>query len=108
MSVTPMRIFKADFFKALSSPVRIAILDLLRAGEKNVNELTASFEIEQAGISQHLSVLRSKNLVKTRKVGSNVYYSIVDPSVFTLLDEAARIYHQNVMDLKQMNEHILG
>ncbi|MGE3725809.1 MAG: ArsR/SmtB family transcription factor [Candidatus Sericytochromatia bacterium] len=108
MSVTPMRIFKADFFKALSSPVRIAILDLLRNGEKSVNELTASFEIEQVGISQHLSVLRTKNLVKTRKVGNNVYYSILDPSVFMLLDEAARIYQHNLIDLHQMNAPILG
>ncbi|MBT9546914.1 MAG: winged helix-turn-helix transcriptional regulator [Candidatus Sericytochromatia bacterium] len=108
MSLTQMRIFKAEFFKALSSPVRIAILDLLREGEKSVNELTASFEIEQAGISQHLAILRAKNLVKNRKVGNNVYYSIADSSIFTLLDDAARIYQNNLIDIQQLKESVLG
>jgi ArsR family transcriptional regulator len=107
MSLTKMRIFKAEFFKALSSPVRIAIIDLLRDGEKSVNELTALFDLEQAAISQHLAILRTKNLVKNRKVGNNVFYSILDPSVFMLLDEAARIYQDDLIDLQQLNEIIL-
>jgi len=95
-----MRIFKAEFFKALANPIRIAILDLLRTGEKNVNELTASIQIEQAGVSQYLSILRAKHLVKNRKEGNSVYYSIADPAVFVLLDDAARIFKNNLIDLQ--------
>lgn len=96
---TPLRLFKAEFFKALANPVRIAILDLLREGEKSVNDLTAAIAIEQAGVSQHLSVLRSKHIVKNRKAGNNVYYSVVDPAIFVLLDDAARIFKNNLIDL---------
>ena len=67
MTQTPVRIFKAEFFKALANPLRIAILDALRHGERGVNELAASLNIEQAAVSQHLALLRSKRFVKNRK-----------------------------------------
>ena len=104
MSINQMRIFKAEFFKALSSPVRITILDLLRDGEKTVNDLTACFKIEQAAISQHLAVLRTKRLVKNRKEKNNVYYSITDPAIFELLDDAARIFKNNLVDMQGFAE----
>lgn len=97
MASSPLRIFKADFFKALANPVRIAILDHLRSGEKSVSEMAAPLEIEQAGVSQHLAVLRAKRLVKTRKEGNSVYYSIADPAIYDLLDDAARIYRNQLL-----------
>jgi len=102
MSMSPMRRFKAKFFKALANPTRIAILDLLRTGEKSVKELTASCEIEQAGISQHLAVLRNEHLVHNRKEGNTVYYSISDPAIFVLLDDAARIFKNNLLELQDL------
>ena len=103
MSTSSLRVFKADFFKALANPVRIAILDRLRDGEKSVKNLAAPFDIEQAAVSQHLAVLRAKRIVKTRKDGNSVYYSITDPAIFDLLDDAARIFKNQLID---MQEHI--
>lgn len=101
MSSTQLRAFKAEFFKALANPVRIAILDRLRDGEKSVNDLAAPFDIEQAAVSQHLAVLRARRLVKTRKEGNSVYYSITDTAIFDLLDDAARIFKNQLVDMQE-------
>ncbi|PIQ29287.1 transcriptional regulator [bacterium (Candidatus Blackallbacteria) CG17_big_fil_post_rev_8_21_14_2_50_48_46] len=95
-----MRIFKAEFFKALANPVRKRSRIEMRTGEKSVNDLAASIQIEQAGVSQHLAILRAKHLVKNRKKGNSVYYSIADPAIFVLLDDAARIFKNNLIDLQ--------
>ncbi len=94
-----LRQFKAEFFRAIANPTRIAILDALRAGELGVNEIAATVGAEQAAISQHLAVLRGKDLVTTRKEGTYVYYAIRDPAIFQLLDDAARIFHNHLMTL---------
>jgi ArsR family transcriptional regulator len=98
----PLRQFKAEFFKALAHPARIKILELLRAGEKGVNELQAHLEMEPSGVSQQLAVLRSKNLVETRKEGTNVYYRVRDPEIFTLLDVARKIFTNHLVDMHAM------
>lgn len=95
-----IRLFKADFFKTLSNPIRIAIIDSLRNGELGVNDLAAVVEADQAYISQQLSILKAKNLVKFRKEGNFVYYSITDQDIFILLDEALRIAKKQLMTLQ--------
>ncbi|MDH5680134.1 MAG: metalloregulator ArsR/SmtB family transcription factor [Spirochaetota bacterium] len=65
-----------SFFKALCDETRLEIFMLLREGEKNVGELVDSFRISQPTISHHLSILRHANLVKVRKEGKMVYYSL--------------------------------
>lgn len=97
-----VRLFKSEFFKALSNPLRIAIIDTLRKGERGVNEIAAILNVEQAAISTQLQTLRSKRIVKFRKEGSYAYYSIVDSAIFTLLDDAAAIFQNHLIDLKDM------
>jgi DNA-binding transcriptional ArsR family regulator len=77
---TPLRAFKAEIFQALAHPTRIAIVEALRDGELGAGALGASLQIEQANLSQHLAVLRSKQVVVSRKAGNQVYYSLRDPS----------------------------
>src|SRR4051812_20554262 len=77
-----LRRFKANFFKALAHPLRIAVVDSLRGGEMSVNELSALLKVEQSALSQQLAVLRTRNVVTGRKEGLNVYYSVPDPMVF--------------------------
>lgn len=94
--------FKAEFFKALAHPVRIAILDALRHGELGVNELCHLLKVEQSTLSQQLSVLRARNIVVGRKEGLNVYYSVRDKTVFRLLDAAKEIFNNQLIDVKDM------
>jgi DNA-binding transcriptional ArsR family regulator len=96
--------FKAEFFKALASPVRIQILDELRGGELSVSDLRNRLGLEAANISQQLAILRSKNIVKFRKQGSNIYYACTDKKIFKLLDVAKEIFNNHLVDVKDMLE----
>src|SRR6266571_7585212 len=91
--------FTAEFFKALAHPLRIRMLDALRAGEVGVNELGGRLEVEQSTLSQQLAVLRKSNIVTGRKEGQNVFYSISDPAIFRLLDDARHIFNNHLVDL---------
>ena len=88
--------FKADFFKALSHPLRIRILELLSDGEKSVNEIQEILGSEGSTVSQQLSVLRAKNIVVGRKEGKKVLYSLRDPSIVDLLNVARELFNNHL------------
>lgn len=94
--------FKAELFKALGHPIRIRILELLRNGERTVSDLQAALAIDAGSVSQHLAVLRSRQLVVGRKEGTSVYYRVSDPQVFDLLDAARAIFDRHLITLQGM------
>jgi DNA-binding transcriptional ArsR family regulator len=102
----PLRGFKAEFFKALAHPTRIKILELLRSGEMSVTELQAQLEIESSSVSQQLAILRGKNIVEARKVGTSVYYVVRDPAIFELLDVARKIFNNHLISIRSMLEQL--
>lgn len=79
----------AELFKVLMHPSRLAILEALRPGEQCVCHLEATLGLSQSYISQHLAVLRQADLVAARREGWNVYYQVVQPEVFAVLDAAS-------------------
>ena len=93
-----LRRFKADVFQALAHPTRIAIIELLGNRELSAGDLIEELGMEQANVSQHLAVLRSKHLVVNRKVGNQVFYSVRDPILLQVL-ALMRSYFQ-----KHLNE----
>lgn len=102
-----LRQFKADIFQALANPTRVAIVELLRdRGETPVTHIQDALRIEQANVSQHLSVLRSKNIVLARKEGNQVFYRLRDPMLGKVLDILKQYFHQHVKEamatLRQM------
>ena len=76
----------ADMCKTISNPRRQAILDTIRNGEMTVSELIEKTGISQANLSQHLSILRSKGVVNTRRDGNNVYYSLSNLKIIKAYD----------------------
>ena len=96
----PVDQFRADFFKALSHPVRIKILRLLRAGEKSVTDLQQVLALDSSGVSQQLAILRAKNLVAVRKDGTRAIYTVRDPQIFQLLDAAREIFDRHLVDTR--------
>src|SRR5208337_913817 len=80
-----LRRFKADIFQALAHPTRIAIIELLGNRELSAGELIDGLGMEQANVSQHLAVLRSRHLVANRKAGNQVFYSVRDPMLLEVL-----------------------
>ena len=102
----PLRNFKAEFFKALSHPARIKILEMIRTEELSVTELQDHLGIESSGVSQHLSVLRNKNIVDSRKSGTTVYYRIRDPEILELLEVARRIFNNHLVNARSTLEQM--
>lgn len=67
----------SDILKAMAHPVRLCILrGLYMEGEKNVTTMQECLKIPQSTVSQHLSILRNKGLIKARRNGLEVCYSI--------------------------------
>jgi ArsR family transcriptional regulator len=81
-----LRRFKSEIFQGLANPTRIAIVEALRDGELSAGTLIEKLGIEQANASQHLAVLRAKQIVVNRKVGNQVFYSIRDHALIEVLD----------------------
>jgi ArsR family transcriptional regulator len=101
-----MRYFKAEFFKALAHPLRIEVLDELRKGPASVGVLRERLGVEQSTLSQALSVLRSRNLVKTARQGTSVIYSIGDPAIWKLLDVARDIFDNQLVSIQAVLEDV--
>ena len=83
----------AEFCKTFSHPVRLAILDSFRDGEKTVSRLVIETGATQSMVSQQLSLLRRLGIVRTRKEGRNIYYRLSDKRVlkaYDLVDEVVR------------------
>jgi ArsR family transcriptional regulator len=81
----------ANLFKALMHPARLSILEILREGEQCVCHLETVLGCRQAYISQHLMVLRDAGLVDDRRDGARIYYRILKPEVFDLVDAANKM-----------------
>jgi len=71
----------AALLGALSHPHRIRIVEELRDGERDVQTLQKALCISQAGVSQHLSVLRARRIVSERREGRHVYYHLEQPEI---------------------------
>ena len=105
MSAAPspdLQSFKAEFFKALAHPIRVRLLEVLRHGERSVQELQTRLDLDQSIVSQQLAILRAKNIVIARKEGTTVRYEIRDPLVGDLLDVARRIFNNQLAGSQTM------
>jgi ArsR family transcriptional regulator len=101
-----LRRFKADIFQALAHPTRIAIIELLGKRELSAGDLIAELGMEQANVSQHLAVLRSKQLVVNRKAGNQVFYSVRDPILLKVLALMRTYFQKHLTEALSMLEEI--
>ncbi|MBE7382826.1 MAG: helix-turn-helix transcriptional regulator [Leptolyngbya sp. SIO1E4] len=79
----------AEFFGALSDPHRLKLLSALARQELCVCDLAAAVKMGESAVSHQLRVLRSQRLVKYRRQGRNVYYSLADDHIMILYREVA-------------------
>ena len=93
---------QAEISKTLAHPLRIAILHYLRDGEKTVNDLTQTLGASQSNISQHLALLRQRQIVKTRKEGSTVYYRVASPKISQACDMVREVLLEQLNQKQEM------
>jgi ArsR family transcriptional regulator len=97
-----LRRFKAGIFQALAHPTRIAIVELLRDGEVPAGRIFERLGVEQANASQHLAVLRAKQVVVNRKEGNQVFYRLRDPVLVEVLDIMKRYFQAHLSEALEM------
>lgn len=86
---------QARLFKALMHPARLAILDVLRYGEHCVCHLEAALGYRQAYISQQLMLLRDAGFIEDRRDGWNIFYRVIHPGIYTVIDIAHQLINKN-------------
>src|SRR6516162_1375805 len=89
---------QAELCQVLIEPARQELLHLIGARERTVGELVEATGLRQANVSQHLAVLRQRNIVTTRRAGTAISYSLAYPEI---LDACAII--RGIL-IKQMEE----
>jgi ArsR family transcriptional regulator len=95
---SPLRTFKAEIFQALAHPTRIAIVEALRQGEVGAGALRSAVPVGQANLSQHLAILRAKQIVTSRKQGNQVFYAIRHPVLIDVLDLLRRYFDAHLQE----------
>ena len=95
----------ARFCKAMAHPTRLHLLDLLKTGNKNVNELATELRVSQANLSQHLSILREIGVVKARRVGMTVQYNVASPKITEACALVKKIVSENA---EKQNKVLFG
>lgn len=92
--------------KALASPHRLEMLELLAQSERTVESLAAEMQLSLANASQHLQALRRAALVESRKDGVYVHYRLADPDVFELSRVIRIVAERRLADLDRLvQEH---
>jgi DNA-binding transcriptional ArsR family regulator len=77
-----------ELLRALTAPIRLAVIDLLADHAYCVHELVDALDVAQPLLSQHLRVLRGARLVRTRRRGREVVYELADPHAAHIVRDA--------------------
>ena len=94
----------SNIFKALSSSVRVKIIEMLRGGPLCVCHIIEGLGMEQSNTSQHLSVLKKAGIVESRKEGLSVYYKLKHPQVLDMINLVEEVLNKQLEETKQSLE----
>ena len=90
--------------KTIANSKRLQILDLLRHGEVSVNQLAEQMGIREANVSQHLSLMRQKGILQTRRDGVTIYYRIANAKVIQAYDLMSQVLHEQLLESARLVE----
>lgn len=90
---------KAKVFKVFADPTRLRILEILRGGDANVSTIVERLGMKQSTVSQHLRLLKECGVVNTRRVGREIYYSLISSKVVEILDKGDELVSETVETL---------
>lgn len=93
---------QAEICQTLANPKRLQILSLLKKGELSVGEMVKAMSIAKANLSQHLSVMRQKGILLTRREGTTIHYRLARPKI----TEACAIMREVLMESLEDQERL--
>ena len=91
----------ANIFKALSSPVRVKIIEMLKKGPLCVCNIIEGLGMEQSNTSQHLTVLKNAGIVDSRKEGLKVIYNLKYPRILDMIESVEDILNRQLEETKE-------
>ncbi len=91
----------SKLMKALANPARLEIIEMLSQGEKSVEGIVEATNLTVANASQHLQVLKNNNIVKSRKKGHYVYYSLINSEFLVLYQHITRYAISEIAELEK-------
>ena len=94
--------------KTMAHPIRLALLDALRDGERSVGDLADAAGVTQSLASQHLAVLRNQGLLRTRRNGTEVYYSVGYSKMIEACDLLREVLFEHLRDQEQLSRRAGG
>ena len=94
-------LYISDFYKALSDSTRIKIINVLEKRELCVCDISSLLNMTKSAVSHQLNNLREMNLIKSRKVGKEVWYTLADEHVSRVFD----ISLEHIMELKSEEDN---
>ena len=99
-----MKIYElqAEVSKTMAHPLRLAVLHSLKDGEKTVNQLTELTGASQSNVSQHLALMRQRDIVLTRKEGSNIYYRVASPKISQACDMVREVLLEQLSQKQEL------
>ncbi len=89
--------------KTMAHPIRLALLDALRDGERTVGDLAEAVGITHSLASQHLAVLRNQGLLLTRRMRSEVYYSVGYPKMIQACDLLREVLFEHLRSQEDLS-----
>ena len=78
--------YHAEMCQVFSHPKRLEVINVLRDGEMSVSELAQRLELTIGNLSQHLTMMKERHILLTRKEGNMVYYRIANPKLIRCFD----------------------
>ena len=95
---------QAEIAKAVAHPLRVAVLDFLKDGEKCVCDIAEHIDSERTNVSKHLTLMVRAGVLSCRKDGLKVFYALKTPCVADFLGCVCRVLKQQAKD----NEKLLA
>ena len=85
---------QADICQLLANPKRLQILNLLKWGELSVGAMVQSLGVPKANLSQHLSLMRQRGILATRRQGTTIYYRLATPDITEACEIMREVLHE--------------
>ncbi len=97
---------QAEICKTLANPKRLEIIAALKDGELSVGDLVGRLGITKANVSQHLSILRQRKIVISRREGVNIFYRINNPKIIDACALMKAVLMEQLEDTQRMARRI--
>lgn len=96
----------AEICKTLGNAKRLEILNALRDGEMTVSEIIERVNANKTNVSQHLAVMRNKNILATRRQGTNIYYRLTNAKVIRACDLMRQVLFEQLAETALFSKQV--